>query len=274
MIVKTDAVVLRSMRFRETSKIVTFYTRQYGKLAGVAKGARETKSKFGAALEPMTAVSLVLYKKDNRNLQLVSQCDIRKPFKRIHSEMERMAAALSIVELLHQVTHDEQEQPSLFLLLEETLDALESASGTMANFRYGFELRMSAAFGFTPVFDHCVGCGKKGNHARDVASVVFQLDKGGMVCAECSARIPSGLLRKFGAEEKGWERGSPYRQIRSSTGLMMERLYSARLDSLGGLEYQGQVGNELDATLRSYLRYHFESVRPLKSAGVFEKLSM
>ena len=71
MIVKTDAIVLKSMRFRETSKIVTFYTRRYGKIAAVAKGARETKNKFGAALEPMTGVNLVFYKKEQRDLQLV-----------------------------------------------------------------------------------------------------------------------------------------------------------------------------------------------------------
>ncbi len=275
MIVKTDAVVLKSMRFRETSKIVTFYTRRYGKLAAVAKGARETKSKFGASLEPMTAVSLVLYRKEHRDLQLLSQCDILKPHKRIHSEMERMAVALSILELLHQVTHDEEEHPALYDLLDQVLDALESSSGTLVNFRYAFELRLCALFGFTPVFDRCVVCGTRGRQAEGTSSVMFQLDKGGMLCPACANNVPPGLVERADRKESDFAgKDRPYRKILSETSLILERLFSARMESLGVLEYSAGAGNELGATLRSYLRYHFESVRPSQSARVFDTIAM
>ena len=274
MIVKTEGVVLKSMRFRETSKIVTFYTRRYGELAAVAKGARETKSKFGAALEPMTAVNLVLYKKEQRDLQLVSQCDIRKQHKKIQSEMERMGVGLSIVELLNQLTQNEEENPALFSLLDETLDALESAPGNIVNFRHGFELRFCGVCGFAPVFDHCVSCEKSLDPDKAGIMTVFQLDKGGMLCESCAGAIPPAQVRiveRDGEEYVG--RGPAYCRIRKTTAMIMERLFAARLQSLGGLEYPGPVGNELGATLRSYLRYHFESVRPLQSAHVFEQMS-
>jgi DNA repair protein RecO (recombination protein O) len=261
------------MRFRETSKIVTFYTRRYGKLAAVAKGARETKSKYGAALEPMTAVGLVLYKKDHRDLQLVSECDIRKRYKNIHSEMDRMAVGLSILELLHQLTHDEEENPRLFSLVEETLDALESASGNIVNYQYGFELRLCAIHGFAPAFDRCVQCYKQVDVTKGGESVIFQFDKGGMLCPTCAEAVPSARLKPLDARDEAPGKGPAYRRIRTTTVQVMERLYSAQLHSLAGLEYQGVVGNELAATLRSYLRYHFESVRPLKSALVFEQMS-
>ena len=64
MIAKTEAVVLRSMKYRETSRIVSFYTKQFGKISGIVKGARSPKNAFGSALQPMSHVSLVLYKKD------------------------------------------------------------------------------------------------------------------------------------------------------------------------------------------------------------------
>lgn len=273
MIVKTDAVVLKSMRFRETSKIVTFYTRRYGKLAAVAKGARETKSKYGASLEPMTAVGLVLYKKDHRDLQLISQCDIRKQYKNIHSEMDRMAVGLSILELLHQLTHDEEENPRLFSLVEETLDALESASGNIVNYQYSFELRLCAIHGFSPVFDRCVRCNRQVDVTKGGASVIFQFDKGGMLCPTCAETVPPAQLKLLDARDEAPGKGPSYRRIRTTTVQVMERLYSAQLHSLAALAYQGVVGNELAATLRSYLRYHFESVRPLKSALVFEQMS-
>lgn len=274
MIVKTEAIVLKSMRFRETSKIVTFYTRRYGKLSAVAKGARETKNKFGASLEPMTAVNLIVYKKEHRDLQLVSQCEIRKQYKKIHSEMERMAVALSVLELLHQLTHDEEENPALFSLIDETLDALEAASGKVVNFQYGFELRLCALHGFSPVFDRCVGCGNVVGLSNRGTAVVFRLDKGGMLCDACEAAIPPAQLRfRESGNDEQHGKGPAYCRIRTSTASIMERLFAARIESLGGLEYPAVVGNELGATLRSYLRYHFESVRPLKSAMVFEQMS-
>jgi DNA repair protein RecO (recombination protein O) len=160
MITKTDAIVLKTMKFRDTSKIVTFYTRQYGKLKGVAKGARQMKSKFGASLEPMTRVSLVLYRKEHRDLQLVSQCDIVNYYKRIHSEIERMSVALSILDLVNQLTHDEEENGELFRLLVETFDQLERAAKNHANLFYAFEIRLAGLFGFSPDLEVCGRCRK------------------------------------------------------------------------------------------------------------------
>ena len=63
MIVSTDAIVLRSMKYGETSKIVTLYSKKFGKIKVIAKGARSAKSKFGASLEPMMHSSVIFYKK-------------------------------------------------------------------------------------------------------------------------------------------------------------------------------------------------------------------
>lgn len=277
MIVKTDAVVLKSMRFRDTSKIVTFYTRRYGKLSAIAKGARTPKSKFGAALEPMTGVSLVLYKKEQRELQLVSQCDIIKPYKKIHAEMNRMAAALSVLELLHQLTHDEEEHPALFLLLEQTLDALETAPRNHGNYLYAFELRLSALFGFSPVLGACVRCGSRQVYDGPLSMITFQLDKGGLVCGTCgepAGGVPQSLAvrRQDHSRRTEWNRPSLL-LLRKQTARIMERLFTADFESLGGLEFSKEVGNELDETLRSYLQYHFEDLRPLRSTRVFRSMA-
>ena len=107
MIVKTEAIVLSAMKFRDTSKIVRLYTREFGKVSVVAKGARDAKSKFRSALQPMSHVSAVIYKNDNRELQLLSQCDSITSFHHLTEDMEKMCAALSALELVDVVTHDE-----------------------------------------------------------------------------------------------------------------------------------------------------------------------
>jgi len=278
MIVKTEAIVLKSMRFRETSRIVTFYTRRYGKLAAIAKGARNLKSKFGASLEPMTGVSLVLYKKESRDLQLVSQCDIIRPYKKIHSEIERMAPAMSVLELLHQLTHDEEEHPALFGLLEQTLDALEAAVRNFENFVYAFQLRMSALFGFAPVLASCVRCGTAQVYEGPLSMVTFRLDKGGLLCRTCAETTnasPGGLtVRRLDHSPALPGRPPSLVAVRKTTARIMERLFSADLESLSVLEYPADVGNELNETLRSYLQYHFEDLRPLRSAQVFRSMTL
>ncbi len=269
MIVKTDAVVLKSMRYRDTSKIVTFYTRAYGKVAGIAKGAREGKSRFGASLEPMTEVSLILYKKEQRELQLISQCDIIKRFKQVHSDMEKMAGAMAVVELLHQLTHNEEENPALYNLLVETLEAVERAPRNIRNVVYGFELRFASLFGFTPVFDRCSHCGTLlgGPGARPV--VHFKIDRGGVWCENCLK-----TLRGAGVGGEKSALLTTIATIRVPTAQILHRFLTARLDTLSGVEYHESVGNEVDETLRSYLRYHFEELRPLKSASVFRQISL
>jgi len=270
MIVKTDAVVLKSMRYRDTSKIVTLYTRKFGKLAAIAKGARGMKNKFGASLEPMTEVSLVLYKKEQRELQLISQCDILRPFKRIHGEMENMGAAMSVIELLNQVTHNEEENPALYRLLAGTLEALEPAIKNVHNFVYAFELRLASLFGFTPAFDRCALCGRPCVAEGNSPNVMFRIDRGGLICPTCAEGREAVHSRK-GAEFAG--RPAESASIRIPTAQILNRLLHARLDSLSGVEYHESIRNELDETLRCYLQYHFEGIRPLKSVAVFRMIT-
>jgi DNA repair protein RecO (recombination protein O) len=278
MITKTDAIVLKTMKFRDTSKIVTFYTRRYGKLKGVAKGARQMKSKFGASLEPMTRVALVLYRKEHRDLQLVSQCDIVRYYKRIHSEIERMSVALSILDLVNQLAHDEEENADLYRLLVETFEQLEQTSKNFVNLFYAFELRLAGLFGFSPALEVCRRCGRKVDEFRGEGPVILQLSRGGILCPQCARSAKTltsqaGVSARFNAGE--FERGSQGDgNVRVSIPSLkiMQRLYLGRLEGVCALEYPKGIGNEIDATIRLYLRNHFEDLKPLKSAQVFQKI--
>jgi DNA repair protein RecO (recombination protein O) len=278
MIAKTDAVVLKSMKFRGSSKIVTFYTRRYGKLKGIAKGARELKSQFGAALEPMTCVGLVLYKKETRDLHLISQCDILRSYKRIHSDIERMTVTLSVLELVHQLAHEEEENPLLYSLLLETMDALELSEGPPLNILFAFELRLCHLFGFGPSWDRCMRCGKASEDLTG-GDVVLQLMKGAMFCPACGAEQPAveyeRLLRQRHRSVSPANIAERLGNLRIPlrTHQILRRLSTAPLESVGTIRYHGNTGNELDATLRLYLRYHFEDLKPLKSLDILKQIT-
>src|SRR5574341_503759 len=122
----------------------------------------------------MTQVDLVVYKKENRDLQLVSQCDVRVPFKRAHSEIERISVGMAMVELTDRVTHEEEEQEGIFSLLSQCLVALDRTNGNLLALFHAFELRLAVEFGFAPSLEHCLICRKSHQqfHSGDLA--IFQ----------------------------------------------------------------------------------------------------
>jgi DNA repair protein RecO (recombination protein O) len=257
MITKSDAIVVRSMRYRETSKIVTFYTRTYGKLAGIAKGARDVKSKFGASLEPMSLVSLVLYKKENRDLHLISQCDLLEQYKNVREEIEKMTVGMSVLELLNQVTHDEEENPALFDLLKQTFDALNSAGRNAMNLLFGFQVRLGAIHGFGLSIDACSICGRTID--RLTKAVSFSSTRGSFICHDC---------------RQSRQQGAFSRTLALSSLHALQRFQRAAIHSFTAVHLDTRSGNEVDETLRSYLRYHFEGLKPLKSLEMFHSIKV
>jgi DNA repair protein RecO (recombination protein O) len=93
VLTKTEVIVLKSMKYRDTSKIVTFYSRKFGKLKGIAKGARSANNKFGSSLELMTHSMLLIYKKEHKDLHLISQCDAINSYRNISNDLDRMTTA-------------------------------------------------------------------------------------------------------------------------------------------------------------------------------------
>jgi DNA repair protein RecO (recombination protein O) len=263
MIIKTDAIVLKSMRYRDTSKIVTFYSRRFGKIKGIAKGARDTRSKFGASLEPLTIASVVLYKKEHREIQLISQCDIVRRFKRITADIDRMAVALSVLELVNQVTHDEEDNPPLYALIVDVLEAIEQAEHNVENLLYAFEIRLASLFGYAMVCKTCLCCRRSIKFGLSADPFRFDVGKGGLWCQQCAAtsRRGSGISGSLIL-------------ISAQAAKMLEWLSLAPLESVQKLNVNEAVGNEIDEVLRLYLRYHFEGIRSFKSRDVFQKISM
>ncbi len=258
MLAKTEAVVIKSMKYRDTSKIVTFYTRQYGKLKGIAKGARRANNKFGSSLEPFSRVDLVVYKKENRDLHLVSQCDSIESFRRIPEDLDRISSGLSVLELVDQITHGEDEHAALFELLVETLLALNAAERNSQSLRRAFTLRCAALFGYTPALDVCSECGRSMLAGEDFALVGFQPASGAVVCTQC--RRKTGPLPGMVT-------------IEGATLNTLQRFLSLPMEQIPAITYTERTGNELDETLRLYFRYHFDQARELRSMKVFKSVT-
>jgi len=272
VIEKTSAVVLKSMKYRDTSKIVTLYTRRFGRLSCLAKGARQLTSKFGSALEPMTESEIVVYKSEGRDLHLLSQSSTLQPFKKIHADGERIAVGFSVLELVHRLAHEQEEHQALYELLVGSLEALEHCERNFVNILYAFELRFAALHGFAPSFTTCARCGRALGSADEERVLPFLLDKGAAVCPECREAVGQVLdiTKASGALDAGGAALSRLMiPLRAPARRLLERLLDSPLESVSTLHYDAPTGNELEETLRLYLQYHFENFRPLKSPGMF-----
>ena len=146
-ILKSEGVVLRRIKFSETSLIVTFYTKDHGKLSLMAKGARNPKSKFVGALEPATYASIVYYHKDSRELQLLSEIEILQSNSSIIENLRKSAVAMAILNLVDSTLTEVEPNEDVYGLLVNTLSALNSEKQDVALLWY-FEIQILKLIGF------------------------------------------------------------------------------------------------------------------------------
>jgi len=257
MIVKTEAVVLKSRRYRETSKIVTVYSKKFGKISGIAKGARETKSRFGASLEPMTHVSLVLYKKEHRDLHLISQSEIVQLFPHLHSDLAKITAGLSVVELIDAAMHGEERNETVFRLLLQVFAELDSATKNLQNVLYYFRLHLLDLMGFKPDFQACIRCRKRlvRGTSGDMP-VQFDAQAGGILCKDCAVRFSMRVKL-------------PFRTVK-----ILQELQKAASSDLTNIQVPVTSQAEIEETLTAYIRFHVAGVARLKTEGMSKRLAV
>jgi|SRR5208283_5671884 DNA repair protein RecO (recombination protein O) len=252
MIISTDAIVLRSMKYGETSKIVTLYSKKFGKIKVIAKGARSAKSKFGASLEPMMHSSIILYKKEQRDLHVLSKCELSTPFFKFDGNGDRLAVGLALVELVNLVMHDEEENLPMFALLVKALEAVDRASQNILNIFFAFELRLLEIFGYGLNLHDCMRCGRSVVENEEVNGVFLLLASGSVRCSDCHSALNAG-------------------GIKASKGIAQSlfQMQSLPLGSIDDLRLDLSKKDEILALLQTYMQYHIAGVRTLKSLSLF-----
>lgn len=139
MILSTDAIVLHSRRYGDSSRIVTLYTRDMGKLTVVAKGARTMKSALGAALEPLSHVRCTIYHGRSRDIHTISKAETVRTRKRVGGSLDLLTAGLLMCDMLVRTQANEQADENVFELMIRAVEKLEQTDEPLA---YSVALRM------------------------------------------------------------------------------------------------------------------------------------
>jgi DNA repair protein RecO (recombination protein O) len=192
---KTEAVVLRSLRFSEADRILHLYTRERGRIGAIAKGVRKTKSRFGARLEPLSHVELVLHE-GSGELHTVTGVELLRSHRAAREQPYRLAVGLIGAEAMLRLFAEPEGNARAFEALTRFLDLLDGAepggraAAALDPLALSFQLKLLWLSGYLPHVTTCVECG-----AGDL--IGFSPRAGGAVCREharASFRLsPDGL---------------------------------------------------------------------------------
>ena len=183
---KSAAVVVGSFPLGERDRVVTFYSRDFGKIRGVAKASRRIRSRFAGALELFTLGEMVFFDTGRSELVRIDHFDVLHPFDRVRRDLERLGQASWIVECVARLTAEHDRHVALYALLVRSLRALEGPVRP-ARVAVCFGVRALETLGHRPRLDACTVCGRAYPFPRPA------LGAGGVVCEAC-AREDAGMV--------------------------------------------------------------------------------
>lgn len=230
---KSHAIVLRRQDFRESSLLVTLYTKDFGKITGIAKGVKTSNPNFSSYLELFNHVEIVFYERSRSQLYLITQVDIVNSFNEIRKDLIRLSYASFIIQLLDEVTELKASDKEIFDL---SLSAL-SKIATNKNLRlisYIYQIKLFHVLGLFPRFDICSRCG-----AKLLDSNKFAMDTLTVVCNSCANTL---------TQKKSISKGAV---------VSIEYIKNLSFEKLDRLKLTNVVNSEIEEVLNNFIEYNF-----------------
>jgi DNA repair protein RecO (recombination protein O) len=189
----TEAVVLRSIRFGEADRVLHLYTEAHGRVGAVAKGVRKTMSRFGARLEPLSHVELVLHR-GRGELETVTAAQLVRSHREAREDYYRFSVGMIGAEAMLRLFSEEEANERAFTALVRFLDLLDdhslrashdtlhaSDSPSLDPLGLAFQLKLLWLSGYLPHVSACAECGAEGDPL-----VGYSTRAGGAVCGRCA----------------------------------------------------------------------------------------
>jgi len=255
--VRGPAVVLRKLAYGEADVIATLLAREQGKLAALARSARRSQRRFGAALDLFTVSEVELRPHRGSELWTLSSAQTIESFAELAREVGSLAHASYGTELCRELSAAEQPEPELFDLLVELFRSL-ARRGARVDVLRAFELAMLDLVGLSPAFEVCAACGRGDSFALD-RGAVLDAARGGAICSACAAASRGAGVRPLGAGARA-VLAAAQRAARGPGGL-------AAVDLGGG---RGDDADEARDAMLALLTHHVG--RPLKTVEFIGKL--
>lgn len=176
-------LLIRAVDFSETSKIVTFYTREFGKLGAMAKGAKRLKSSFSVALDLLSVCRIGVIRKSSAELDILTEAVLEERFAGLRRSLRSLHAGYYLAEVLDGLTQVSEPSPPIYDLVIETLRRLAAEDDAFWPL-VRMNTRLMTELGYGLQLDACVSCGAESPSKRRMA---LSIAGGGVVCDACAA---------------------------------------------------------------------------------------
>jgi DNA repair protein RecO (recombination protein O) len=244
--VVTEAIVLHAFDYLESSRILRLVTRDAGVRSVLARGARNSKKRFGAALDLYAEGTAELYVKSGRDLDTLAGFDVTRARPQLAAGLARFMGASMIAELTLRFARDAAD-PGLFGAVAETLNQLGVASEDRArDVALGGAWRVLAELGVAPTIDNCAECHTELDRT---IPTIFSHPAGGSLCTPCGHLARSGRTLPPEARD-------------------------ALRDWLAGVDHPLDVSIDVRAhqrLLREFLREHLSDDKPMTAFDTWER---
>jgi len=231
---KTEGIVLKSIKLNESDKIVTIFSKNYGKIRVIAKGIRKTRSQFGSSLENLTQMRIIYYK--GRNLDIANQTVIIRSFFTRCKNLKRYGLAIQCAEFIDKLLPDGDINSSVYDLFRDTIILLEDDENPNL-LAESFKWKLFTILGYQPNLDYCVKCHERIKRRK---SYFFDITGGGLICQDCSKNIEQGI------------------KINDYCVRLIKRILDADLQKIHNKEINNGQLEELIKITDKYILFHFE----------------
>lgn len=261
--ITTRGLVLRTTPYREADLVVTVYSRERGKLTAMARSARRSRKRFGAALGLLTVSTMTLVR-GRGEMWTLQAADVADSFLPLAGDLAAFTHASYALELVRELTAAEQPDPELFDLVVELMHAL-GQRGASAGMLRAFELRLLDLCGLAPVLDRCVGCDRTELAGPDP---LFDPVRGGVVCADC---VAAARLESLDSPGRHPGAGRPRPLSAAARTILVRAQGAPALVVAGEQDTPGAAAREARDAMLALILAHIG--KPLRSLEFLSKLS-
>lgn len=242
MITHTEAIIFKTVDYQESSKIVTMFTREHGKIALLVRGAKKPKSKFSGLIEIGNILDVVYYYKSSRSVQILSEASYAEKNKNLRTDFEKMATMTSAVELISQLLHENEVNGPLFDFTKAMLGWLDSA-----------DIHPPKIFPYLQI------------RLAELTGIGLQLDLTNSDNQSNYLNLESGLVTNRSASSHS------YKLSQNQLNYVKVALQS-QSSTLFEISFETGELKKLIELLDRYLKYHVEGLKDRKSDAIFEQI--
>ncbi|MBE7443945.1 MAG: DNA repair protein RecO [Planctomycetia bacterium] len=231
-VLRTEAIALGRTDYSNSSQIITFYTRDYGKIHTLAKGFKRSSVRSSSkAVDLLTYYQILFIKKEHTSLHTLTEAVLQNNYPILRNDLDKYYRAACMAELVKEFTVENDPCEPLFDIFVNTLDGISTGANAIIRLLF-FEIKMLKILGYLPEWGRCVNC-KTG--IQEMTEVHFNTKEGGVLCRQCHLKCTNGIFVSAGAM------------------LIAERLADVNFQKIERVTIQPSICVEIEKMLRYYI---------------------